>query len=160
MTAKSRRLDALEDREAARVEAVRAERWAKLRAVEARLSPADRAAQRDAVRVLDDGADPDALARIDRAAGHLPHAVPVRHPAKADAERWANAALDAPDTVPMPCPPADRVADFLDYFEACAAYCDAEAVRVPLSPDVHRLARWGAALWRFDRQLCAVLGGA
>ena len=102
------------------------------------------------------------MTRIDRACAHLPPSVPLGHAAKVDADRWmehVGAALDAPGSAPLPPPPAGQVDAFLAYYDACAAWCDVEAVRVPLSPDIHRLARWGAALWRFDRHLCAVLGG-
>lgn len=168
MTAKRRprgtlaRLDALEDREAARVEAVKSDNLARLSAARSRLSAADRIAWEDSARVMDEDTEPDTVTRIDRACAHLPPSVPLGHAARVDADRWmdrVSAVLDAPGSAPLPALPAEQVAAFLAYYDACAAWCDAEAVRVPLSPDVHRLARWGAALWRFDRNLCAVLGG-
>ncbi|KEF34099.1 hypothetical protein RDMS_09020 [Deinococcus sp. RL] len=150
------RVEALEAREAARREEVRARNWAHIEAAEARLSPADRAALLDAARGLE---DLELRARMRRATAHLPGEVPIQHPAKEDAEAWAAVALDVPDGCPLTRPPAGRVEDFAAYFGACGAWCDAEARRVPLSPDVHRLARWGAALWRFQAELCRVLGG-
>lgn len=152
------RLEVLEAREAERVEEVRARNWAHIEAAEARLPPADRAAWRDASHTL--GSDPDAVARLARACAHLPDLPDLPHPAKKEAEAWADVALDVPEGCPLIPPPAGRAADFADYFEACAAWCDAEAVRVPLSPDAQRVARWGAALWRFQGTLCRVLGGA
>ncbi|WP_034385991.1 hypothetical protein [Deinococcus sp. YIM 77859] len=152
------RLEALEAREEARREAVREANWAKIKAAEARLSAADRAAWQDAARVLEHGEDPGTVARMARACAWLPEDLPVSHPAKEEALGWADGALDVPDGVPLGCPPAGRVEDFAAYFEACASWCDAQARRVPLSPDVHRLARWGAALWRFEGALCRVLG--
>lgn len=153
------RLDALEEARAAHVEEVSAGNWAVLQAAEGQLSAADRAAWDDAGRVLGERADPDALARIRRACAHLPDALPLQHLAKEDAGAWADVVLSVPEGVPLLAPPADRVLAFLAYFQACATWCDGEAVRVPLSPDVHRLARWGGALWRLDAALCAVLAG-
>lgn len=143
----------------ARIDGARASNWAQLEAAQERLSPAHRDAWEDAWQVTEHGQDPDALARIRRACAHLPDGLPVPHPAKEDAEAWADAALNVPGGAPLLAPPAERVPAFLAYFEACAAWCVAEAVRVPLSPDVHRLARWGAALWTFEAALCGVLAG-
>jgi len=154
------RLAVLEDREAVRREEVRAVNWGHIERAEALLYLADREAWKDSGRVLEHGEDPDALERMRRACAHLPEGLPdVTHPAKEEAEAWADAALDVPDGAPLLLPPAERVEDFAGYFEAAASWCDLEARRVPLSPDVHRLARWGAALWRFDAALCRVLGG-
>lgn len=153
------RLEALEDRQAVRVEEVRARNWAHIEAAESRLCAADRVAWEDAAAVAERGEDPDTLARMTRACAHLGEDVPVTHPAKEEADAWAARAVEVPDGVPFVRPPADRVPGFVAYFEACAAWCDREARRVPLSPDVQRLARWGAALWRFEARLCEVLGG-
>lgn len=152
------RLERLEAAHAAHVEEVRAQNWAHIEAAESRLSGLDRAAWRDSVAVLGrHREDREALARMTRACAHLGADVPVSHPAKEEAEAWAT--LDVPDGVPLLAPPADRVRDFVAYFEACGAWCDAEARRVPVSPDVQRVARWGAALWRFEARLCEVLAG-
>ena len=151
------RLEALEAREEARREDVRASNWAHIEAAEARLSPGDRTAWRDAVGGQE---DPDLIARMTRACAHLEDGVPVQHPAKEEAEAWADVALDVPEGCPLLPPPAGRVEDFAAYFGACGAWCDAEAVRLPLSPDVHRLARWGAALWRLWAALALTLGDA
>ncbi|MDL2343102.1 hypothetical protein QOL99_02945 [Deinococcus sp. MIMF12] len=151
------RLEALEAREAARREEVGAANGAHIEAAEARLSPEDRAAWRDASRGLE---DPDTVARLTRACAHLPEGVPFPHPAKEEAEAWADVALDQPDGCPLLAPPAGRAADFAAYFGACGAWCDGEARRVPLSADVHRLARWGAALWRLWAALALTLGDA
>ncbi|PTA68991.1 hypothetical protein [Deinococcus arcticus] len=153
------RLDVLERAHAARVEEVRAQNWAHLEAALSRLSAADRAAWKDAGQVTEHGAAPGLLARLSVACAHLPEGLPqVAHPAREEAQAWADGP-DLPDGVPMTPPPAGRASSFAAYFEACAAWCDGEAVRVPLSADVHRLARWGAALWRFEAALCRVLGG-
>lgn len=151
------RLEVLEATAGVRREAVEAAKDEQAHRALLLLSAADRAAWIDAGRVLECGADPDGLARIRRACAHLPHDLPVSHPAKIDAEAWA----EMPDAlgVPMLAPPLSRAADFSAYFEACAAWCDAEAARLPLSKDVHRLARWGAAMWRYDAALCQVIGG-
>lgn len=153
------RLARLEEAHAAHVEEVRARNWAHLEAAESRLCAADRAAWKDAADVLEHGADPDALARMHRACAHLGEDLPVTHPAKEEAEAWAEVALDVPEGAPLTRPPAGRMGDFVAYFEACAAYCDAQAARLPLSLDVQRLGRWGAALWRFEAVLCRELGG-
>lgn len=164
MTAKGKtggklaRLARLEEAHAAHVEEVRAHNWAHLEAAESRLCAADRAAYRDALAVLEHGAESGTEDRMRRACAHLPEALPVTHPAKKEAEAWAEAVLDVPEGAPLARPPAGRVGDFVTYFEACAAYCDAQAVRLPLSPDVQRLGRWGAALWRFEAALCRELG--
>lgn len=154
------RLEALEEAHVARLAEVQAENWAHLQAAESRLSATDRAAWKDSLAVLEQGQDPECLDRMRQACAHLPAALPVDHPAKEAAERWADRALNVPEGAPLLSPPAERVAEFLAYFEACAAYCDAVAVQLPLSPDVQRLARWGAALWRFEAALCRVLGRA
>ncbi|WP_019586900.1 hypothetical protein [Deinococcus apachensis] len=153
------RLQALEAREEARREDMRAANWAQIERVEGLLSPEDRSAWRDALATLEHDADPDSMARMVRACGWLPEDLPVTHPAKEDAEAWADMALDVPEGAPPLAPPVGRVGDFVGYFEACAAWCDREARRVPLSPDVHRLARWGRSLWHFEAALCRVLGG-
>jgi hypothetical protein len=164
MTAKGKiggrlgRLARLEEARAAQVEEIRAKNWAHIEAAEARLSAADRAAWKDAGDVLERGTDPEAVARMRRACAHLFEGLPVEHPAKEEADAWE--ALDVPDGAPLARPPADRVEDFLAYFELCAAWCDAQALRVPLSPDVQRLARWGVALWRFETALCQEMSGA
>lgn len=150
------RLVRLEEAHAAHLEEIRAQNWAHLEAAQARLSAVDRAAWKEAGDVLERGTDPEAVARMRRACAHLPEGLPVDHPAKEEADAWE--ALDVPDGAPLTPPPADRVGDFLAYFELCAAWCDAQAVSIPLSPDVQRLARWGAALWRFEAALCRELG--
>lgn len=154
------RLERLEEAHAARVEEIEAGNRAHLWAAEARLSGLDRAAWEDAAALTERGEDPDSLARMTRACAHLGDGVRVEHPAQVEAWAWAERVSACPEGVPFPCPPADRVRDFVAYFEAEAAACDAEARRVPVSPDVHRLARWGAALWRFEARLCEVLAGA
>lgn len=154
------RLEALEGREAARREAVQAGNWAHLEAARAQLAPADVRAYRDAVGALEAEGDAGGiLARLRVACAHLGDGVPVEHPAKEDAEAWAELALNGPDGAPLTAPDPTRAADFVGYFEACGAWCDREARRVPLSPDVHRLARWGASLWRFEAALCRTLNG-
>lgn len=152
------RLDALEGAAGVRREAVEAVKAGQLRRALALLSAADRTAWNDAARVMEHGSDPDGLARVVRACAHLPEDLPLSHPAKADAEAWAGVGLSL-EGLPLLAPPVGRAADFAAYFEACAAWCDAEAVRLPLSRDAHRLARWGAALWRYEAALCAVIGG-
>ncbi|MFC4426977.1 hypothetical protein [Deinococcus navajonensis] len=153
------RLDVLEEARALRAEEVRAANWAHIEAAEARLSARDRAAWQDAVAVTG-GEDPDILDRMRKACAHLPTLPDLPHSAKEEAEAWGAVALERPDGEPLLCPPADRVPAFVAYFEVCAAWCDREAVRVPLSLDVQRLARWGAVLWRFEAALCEVLGGS
>lgn len=106
--------------------------------------------------MLERGTNPEAVARMRRACAHLPEDLPIEHPAKEDAKAWA--ALEVPDGVLLARPPADRVGDFLTYFELCAAWCDVQAVRVPLSPDMQRLGRWGVAFWRLETALCRELG--
>ena len=164
MTAKRKRgpllarLEDLEEKEAARLEDVRAKAWGQIQRAEARLSPADRKAWEDAARVCERGEDPDALARMVRACAHLPADLPVSHAGKAEAEAWEP--IPDGEVIGPLCPPsAGRVEDFAAYFEACARWNDSEARRVPLSADVHRVARWGAALYRFEAHLCRVLGG-
>ncbi|MHA0040719.1 hypothetical protein [Deinococcus sp. PEB2-63] len=152
------RLEALEGREAARREEVQARTWAQLEAARAQLTPGDAAAYRDALGILEGGDVGGVLARLRVACAHLGEGLPVEHPAKEDAEAWAELALSGPDGAPLTPPDPARVPAFVAYFEACGAWCDREAARVPLSPDVHRLARWGGALWRFDAALCAELG--
>lgn len=153
------RLEVLEDQHVARVEEVRARNWAHIEAAESRLCAADRVAWEDAAAVLERGEDPDALARMRAACAWLGEDLPVTHPAKEEAEAWAARADEVPDGVPFEPPRADAVPGVVAYFEARGAWCDREALRVPLSPDVHRLARWGAALWRFEARLCDVLAG-
>ncbi|MVN85167.1 hypothetical protein GO986_00070 [Deinococcus sp. HMF7620] len=156
---KWQRLAVLEEAHSAKGEAVRAQNWAYIEAAERRLSAADRAAWQDAAQVIERGAEPEVLDRLRVACAHLPPDLPhVAHPAKDEAQAWANG-VDFSDGAPLLPPPATRAAAFASYFEAGAQWCDREAVRLPLSPDVHRLARWGAALWRFEGGLCAVLGG-
>lgn len=152
------RLEDLEAKEAARLEDVRAKAWGQIERAEGQLSPADRKAWKDAARVCEHGEDPEALARMVKACAHLPADLPVTHPAKAEAEAW-EPFPEGEDVGPLRPAPAGRVEDFAAYFEACARWNDSEARRVPLSADVHRLARWGAALYRFEANLCRVLGG-
>ena len=152
------RLGRLEETHAARLEEVRSRNWVRIDAAEKQLSPADRAAWQDAADVTERGTDPEALSRMHRACAHLPEDLPIEHPAKEGAEAWAAAALDVPEGAPLARLPVRQVGDFLTYFELCAAYCDAQAVRLPLSLDVQRLGRWGAALWRFEAALCRELG--
>lgn len=155
------RLEDLEAKEAARLEDVRAQNWGQIQRAVSALRPADRAALEDVGVWEGEGPDPDTLARISQAVAHLPEGLGLegQHAAKEEAEQWAEAWAEVPDGVPLARPPAGRVEDFAAYFEAEALTYDREARRVPLSADVHRLARWCAALSRFTAALCRVLGG-
>lgn len=165
MTAKRRRggtlarLEALEAREAARLEAVRAEKWAILTAAEARLSREDRGAIAEAGGLTGEDLDPDTLARMVEASRTLPEVPPMEDPAKEEALAWAEACLDVADGAPFLRPPAGKVEDFARFFDACALWCE-DAARSSSSPDMSRLTRWGAAFWRLDAALCRVLDGA
>ena len=152
------RLEVLEAKEAARLEALATEKSEAVRRAEARLSPADREAWQDAARVIEEGLDPEALARMVAASEGLPEVPPVEDPLREEALAWAEACLDVADGAPFLRPPAGKVEDFARVFEACALWCE-EAARSSSSPEVSRLARWGAAFWRFDAALCRVLGG-
>ncbi len=167
MTAKRRgggllaRLQDLEAVEAQRAEEVRAANWATMKAARDRLSQEDRAAFKDAqvMHGEDLSADCEAfLSRVARAVAHVPD-IPVTHPAKAEADAWEALPGEGEPMRPLRPPPAGRAADFCAYFEACALWCQEEARRVPLSPDVQRLARWGAAVWRWEAHLCRILAG-
>ncbi|THF86141.1 hypothetical protein E7T09_12995 [Deinococcus sp. KSM4-11] len=149
------RVEVLEAEHAARIEAANADTGAKIGAGLARLSEADRAAYRDAVAVSD--GDPDLWDSLLARCAHIEDAAHVEHPAKEEAEAWAALAFEDRDGVWIPRPA--RPADFAAYFEACAAWCDALAVCVPVSPEVHRVARWGVALWRLHAAVCRVAGG-
>lgn len=152
------RLEVLEAKEAARLEAVRAEKWAAITGAEARLSREDRAAIEDAGGLTGEDLDPDTLARMVEASEGLPEVPPIEDPAKEEALAWAEACLDVADGAPFLRPPAGKVEDFARFFDACALWCE-EAARSSSSPEVSRLARWGAAFWRLDGALCRVLGG-
>lgn len=149
------RLETLEAEQAARIEAAKLDTGAKIRAALARLSEIDLAAYRDAAAVSE--TDPDLWNSLLARCAHVEDEAHVRHPAKEEAEAWAEVAFEDRDGVRIPCPA--RPADFAQYFEACAAWCDELAECVPISPDVHRVARWGGALWRLHAAVCRVAGG-
>lgn len=154
------RLEALEVTAARRQGNRQAANWARITQAHGLLSVADRLALEDGSRVMEGGKDPEGLARMRRAVAHLPEDLPVSDPAKEEAEAWADRVWASPDGAALLTVASERVGDFMAYFGTCAAWCDREAARPPLSEDVHRLARWGAALWRFDAALCRVIVGA
>ena len=71
------RLEALEAKEAARLEALATDKSEAVRRAEALLSPADREAWQDAARVIEEGLDPDTLARMVEASEDLPEVPPI-----------------------------------------------------------------------------------
>ena len=145
------RLEALEAKEAARLEALATDKSEAVRRAEALLSPADREAWQDAARVIEEGLDPDTLARMVEASEDLPEVPPIaiQDPLREEALAWAEACLDVPDGAPFLRPPAGKVEDFARFFDACALWCE-DAARSSSSPDMSRLTRWGAALWRLS----------
>lgn len=157
------RLEVLEAKEEERREEVRAQAWAVLEKARNMLAPADRAALDDAQILTEEDPTPEhaaLIARIEeecRALG-LFGGPPVSHTAKEEADAW-EPIPDGEDVRPLTPPPASRVADFCAYFELCALWCDSEAKRADYTEDIKRLLRWGRALWRFEANICRILGG-
>lgn len=157
------RLEVLETKEEARREEARAANWELLQRARAMLSPADRLAFDDARILAEEDPTPEDLDLMGRMEAEckalgLTEGPPISHPAKEEAMAWEPITADNDGAKPLSPPPAGRVADFRAYFELCALWCEEEAARPDFSEDLRRLARWDAVLWRFEANLCRVLG--
>ena len=149
------RLEALEEKRAARVQAVEEVRGAKTRLALDGLDVGTLEALKAHGAIQDE--DGPAWARFVEVARLLTPLFPDSvNPARAGALRWADATEEVPDGVPFPVP--DNLPDFVAYFDEEARNCEAalsglDVASLPagVTPEearqVFRYARAGWRLW-------------